>query len=305
MPPEPPPLGYRHPDYASAFGELGTPRFLPHSGGWILQRDIPGASRTDAMGLYPVFACERLAALERDILELRHETPSPVSLLFITDPMDGIGALRSSSLFDVCRPFKTHYLTDLEVARQPVASRHHAYYARRAGREMDAEAVSDPLEHLDEWCDLFDQLVARHGLRGFRCFSRGHFARVLSLPGVVMHRSRHNGVTTGAQILLIQDDVAHAHLAAFSDAGYALGASYLLDRFAQEALAGIVRYINWGGGTPSNEGLARYKRGWANVERSSWLLGCILDREAYSRLSGRTAANGEAYFPAYRTGEFS
>jgi hypothetical protein len=51
--------GYSHPAYAASLAELGTPRWLPKSNGWILVRPVPSLSgqdkRTanDAMGCYP------------------------------------------------------------------------------------------------------------------------------------------------------------------------------------------------------------------------------------------------------------
>ena len=62
--------GYRHADYAEAFAEFGTPLFLPRSGGWILRRQIPDASRDDAMSCYPLFVCDRWSALADDMNSL-------------------------------------------------------------------------------------------------------------------------------------------------------------------------------------------------------------------------------------------
>ena len=50
--------GYMHLGYAESLVEFGTPRELPRSGGWVLERQIPGFSYRDAMGCYPLFACQ-------------------------------------------------------------------------------------------------------------------------------------------------------------------------------------------------------------------------------------------------------
>ena len=43
--------GYLHPGYARSLAEFGTPRELERSGGWLLERAIPGSSYFDAMGI--------------------------------------------------------------------------------------------------------------------------------------------------------------------------------------------------------------------------------------------------------------
>ena len=42
--------GYLHESYARSLADFGRPRALPGSGGWILQRRVPGAEVDDAMG---------------------------------------------------------------------------------------------------------------------------------------------------------------------------------------------------------------------------------------------------------------
>lgn len=212
--------------------------------------------------------------------------------------------------FDLKRPFKTHYLAELDRPPERIASRHHAYYARRAARELTVAEVADPLASLEDWVHLYGCLVSRHGLRDLRAFRRECFDTLLKMPEVRLFVARHEGRTVGAQVILLQDEMAHAHLSAFDDTGYRLGASYLLDWHTIEALTGQARHINWGGGrgnqTPERDGLTRYKQGWATCERTSWLLGRVLDPPAYARLSqAHGVAPDEPWFPAYRRGEFS
>ncbi len=42
--------GYLHPGYAESLAEFGTPRLLPRSEGWALEREAPGFPFRDAMG---------------------------------------------------------------------------------------------------------------------------------------------------------------------------------------------------------------------------------------------------------------
>ena len=66
------PTGYRHALYAASFAEFGRPRPLPRSGGWVLERDIPGTGQRDGMGLYPLFVCPDWNALPDDLAPRPH-----------------------------------------------------------------------------------------------------------------------------------------------------------------------------------------------------------------------------------------
>lgn len=302
-------LGYRHPDYALSLADQGTLRRLEHSKGWIIERVTPcGSQFLDAMGLYPLCSCQDWQSLPSDIEHLRGS--NLVSLILMSDPLLNERERKVFSLFDEVRPFKTHYLAELDRAPEQAASRHHAYYARKAAREIDVEVVEHPIHFLDEWQTLYAQLVAKHTITDMRAFSRESFTRLLGMPGVVLFRALRDGQLVGAQIFLLQDDVAFAHLAAFTDEGYEHGASYILDWHALEHFRGLAKYLNWGGGSgpvdAKEDGLARYKRGWSTEKRISWLLGIVFDQAAYTHLCKEAGRDRTVpYFPAYRYGEFS
>ena len=63
--------GYAGRDYAFSLAEFGRPRFLSASGGWILERPIVQSGRSDAMGIYPFFACNAWAHLPDDLNALQ------------------------------------------------------------------------------------------------------------------------------------------------------------------------------------------------------------------------------------------
>lgn len=102
-------------------------------------------------------------------------------------------------------------------------------------------------------------------------------------------------------IWLSDGTVAHNHLGASSEAGYAVGASYALYAAAVETLEEC-RVLDFGGAPgladDPDHGLARFKRGFANAEGATWLSGFVLDREGYAaalRDSGADSATG--FFP--------
>lgn len=297
-------LGYRDPGYADSLSEYGTPRRLAHSGGWILERSIPGTPHQDAMGLYPMLSCEDWAGLPADLEALREE--GFVSLLCVSDPFLEAAACDPFLGFDTTRPFKTHYAAHLERPIDQIVSRHHVVHARKAARSLDVEVAEEPLMHLDEWQDLYSILVARHGISDLRRFSKESFQKLLGVPGVCLMRALHRGTVAGARVFLQQGDVVHSHLAAFSPLGYSRGASFILDWEALKFFRGKARVLNWGGGITASpgDGLTRYKRGWSTDEYTSFLLGAVLDPDRYADLSGNESAGLAGYFPAYRRGEF-
>lgn len=299
----PAPSTYSSAAYAQSLRHIGEPLLLAGCGGWVLERPIAGHPGFDATGCYPMFDCRDWRRLGDDLQDLARR--QLVSLTMVAEPFAELPAgLRDH--FVVMRPFKSHFVADLKLSASRIASTHHRYEARRALRRIEVDLRWRPVEWLHEWTVLYAQLVLRHRIHGPRHFPSESFRRLFALDGVCLMRAIHAGVTVGAQIIVLHGDVAHAHLAAFTADGYRLGASYALDWLAIETLGRQVRWIDWGGqagiGSGGDDGLARYKRGWASERRSAWLLGAVLDRSAYARLAALHPPADE-YFPAYRAGE--
>jgi hypothetical protein len=301
------PSGYRSSEYAQSLAEFGTPRRLARSDGWVLQRPIDGTASRDAMGCYPLFSCRDWSALGADLAELASDL---ICVSLVTDPF---GRYDEQAL-RLCFPdrfvsFKSHLVADLRRPPGEFVSKHHRYYARRALRLVDIERCQDPTSHLDEWTALYDELVARHQLRGIKAFSRRAFGIQLAMPGTVMIRARRNGETVGAHLWIVQDGVAYSHLAAANAGGYEANVAYALYWFALEAFAGEARWIDFGAGAGLNDmdqgGLAQFKRGWASETRPTFLCGRIFDRTRYDEAVAARGTAGSNYFPAYRAGEYS
>jgi hypothetical protein len=301
---EKPVNGYLHPLYAQSFAAFGTPRFLPESRGWILERAISGSSHRDAMGCYPLFSCERWPALAKDLGAM---TEQLVSVAMVIDPFGDVSQEMLETAFDRVVPFKAHFVADLSLPYEKLASKHHRYEARRALRTVKVDVSEQPLAHLDEWCALYQHLVERHNLRGIKAFSREAFSQQLAIPGMVMLRALYNGEAVSAQLWLQQGDVAYYHLASSNEEGYKQRAAYALSAHAIEYFAGRARYLDLGAGPGVSEkdagGLAAFKQGWSSGTRPSFFCGKILNRSAYAELA--RSHEGVAYFPAYRAGELS
>jgi hypothetical protein len=299
------PSGYRHPGYAQSLAEFGTPRFLPRSGGWLLERSIGELPYRDAMGCYPLFSCSDWSALRADLLDL---APDLVCVSLVADPF---GDYRVEDLerdfADKFFPFKAHFVAELGRPPREFVSAHHRYYARRALSSVEVERCERPLDLLEDWSVLYAHLVERHRVSGLKAFSRLAFERQLAVPGMVALRARHQGRTVAAHLWYLQDEVAYSHLAATSDLGYRLMAPYALHWSALETFASEARWLNLAGAAGlsdrATDGLARFKRGWSTGTRTAYFCGRIFDRRRYDEaLTARRQAPSD-YFPAYRRGE--
>jgi lipid II:glycine glycyltransferase (peptidoglycan interpeptide bridge formation enzyme) len=206
-----------------------------------------------------------------------------------------------SAFPDHIKVFKRHFVRDLtEAARLPA---HHRRQLRRAERSVGVEMCARPLDHLDEWMDLYSGLVDRHAIRGISGFSRESFRQQLAMPEMLTLRAVRGSVTVAMALWLTSSEHAYYHLGASSPAGYEVSASYALFAAALEHLRQQgTRCVDLGGvaGAESAEdGLSRFKRGWANSVLPAYLCGRIFDPRTYAQLS---AAVGPAtdWFPAYR-----
>ena len=295
--------GYATREYAESLAEFGTPMELPASGGWLLERPIGATGLRDAMGCYPLFACRDWRALGDDIEALGG---SLVSVALVADPFGGHDPdLLRRTFPDACIPFKEHFVSDLAVPAEHLGTPHHRRNARRALKLVEVEEVACPSGRVGEWAALYDVLSEHHGITGIRRFSRESFASQLRVPGISMLRASRGGETVGATLWYRHGDVAYYHLGAYREEGYSVGASFALFRRAIELFA--ARGARWlalgaGAGTAASadDGLSRFKRGWATGTRTAWFCGRVLEPRAYAALSG----GAEGYFPAYRRGEF-
>ncbi len=305
----PEPTGYLSPHYARSLAEFGEPCAMPASGAWFLSREIADGGARDLMGCYPVLACETWGELASDRAALEGRV---VSASAVADPFGAEDPAELHAAFpDLVRPYKEHFVVDLEGGADSIGSKHHRYYTKRALRELEIEIADDPPALLDDWTALYAELVQRHDIRGIRAFSREAFAIQLAIPGLVAVVARHEGRVVGAHLWYVQNGVATSHLAASSERGYELMASYGLYRGAIDHFAATpgVRWMNMGAGAgvsaDADDGLTRFKRGWSTGTRTVHFCGRILDRERYSALAESHGTQASDYFPAYRAGEFA
>jgi hypothetical protein len=299
--------GYLSSTYAAALSEFGQPVLLPRCGGWVLQRSIPGWTAADAMGCYPLFACQEWSSLHSDLETIDHEW---VSLSLVADPFGDYGLNYLKVCFpDVMIPFKQHLVVDLSKSPRDFVTDHHARNARKALQRVGIELCYDPIALLDDWISLYDVLTRRHQIRGMTAFSRQSFTTQMQVPGLVVFRATAEGTTTGMLLWYVTGKVAFYHLGAYNEIGYASRASFALFAFAIEYFAGAgLRWLSLGAGAgaqnDAQDGLTRFKSGWSTGSRTAYFCGRILSHSQYSAITAARGVGPTSYFPAYRSGEF-
>ncbi len=298
-----PARGYLHPLYAQSFSEIGTPLDLPRSGGWLIKRVIPSTNYYDAMGPYPLFFCQDWESLTEDLSALADQL---VSVTLVIGPLVDFPEAEYGAYFDILMPYKDHYLLDLKMPLNATISKNKRKNARRASRDLDVKLQVAPEIDLDEWVKLYDCLIERHQITGIRAFSRRSFEMQVAIPNTHYFRVLHQGSPVGGNLYYLHGDQAYAHLSAFTEEGYHLGAPYAVKWAALQHLAKFTRWVNFGGSTASEgdppDGLDLFKQGWSNRTAKSYLCGKILNPQIYQQLASDKDASG--WFPAYRAGDF-
>ena len=293
--------GYLSPVYSASMNPFGRPVALLESGGFLLERFIPGTAHRDAMGMYPLLCCTDWSGLPADLVGLAGDV---VSVVVVTDPF---GEFTPSAMVGAFNRgfvrYKDHYVIDLQVPLEVSACTHHRRNARKALAHLDVEEIAEPVRYLDTWCELYAELVARHVLAGMSRFSRRTFEVQLQVPGLVAFRAVDKGETVGIVLWYCQGDVGYYHLAAYSPRGYQQKASYALFWAGVERLRGRLRWLNLGAGAGVScdgaDGLTRFKRGWSSLVRPTYLGRHVAQPERYAELS--RGCEGSDFFPAYRT----
>jgi hypothetical protein len=283
--------------YAGGLAPAGKVLTVPAWGTPVLLRAIAGTDWFDAAGCYPRAALAADADLAGGLRRLAEA--GAVAVVLVPDPTGGPDAEALGAAFPVIRPFKRHYVVDRSRG-EPQPSPHHRRYINAAAKRCTAARV-ELAPHLDAWCRLYAGLVERHGIAGVQAFSPAYFEMLTRLPGLVAFAAQSGGRIIAMTLWIRHEDRAIFHLGASDDEGYRVRAQYLL---AAEALAHFAdcRIVDFGGNAGNSDnaedGLATFKRGFANAELQSYLCGAVLRPDLYRRLAGEASAT--SYFPAYR-----
>lgn len=282
---------YARPAYAAALARDGLVALAVEPWGTpVLRRPIAGGG-ADAIGPYPMTVFAACADLEAGFAML--DGAGLISVALVADPLTPAPPL---ARFDIVRPFKTHHLVS---PRAYAPNKHHRAELRRSLARCTVEEVR-LADKLVAWTQLYGGLIQRHGITGLSAFSDAYFRYLATLPELVTLAARMDGEIVAMGLWFAHGQVAYNHLGASAEAGYAVGASYALYDAAIAHFAHC-EVINLGGGAGANDdpndGLARFKRGFANDAVTAHLYGKVLDVARYAALSGGVTSD---YFPAYR-----
>lgn len=284
---------YADPAYAAALAFAGRPVAVEAWATSVLVRPIAGGGE-DALGLYPRSVIAPDADLRGGLETLAAR--GLVSVVLVSDPLAGPASDRLAAAFEVCRPFKTHQL--IERAKGYAPGKHHRYEIRRAQSRCRVEAVA-LADRLADWRGLYGQLTERHAIAGMAAFSDDYFEALAAWPVFQTFAAFIGEEVVSMAIWVEAGGVAYNHLGASSAAGYTNGAAYALyDAAVAHFHAAEVLDLGAGAGLTDDptDGLARFKRGFANAEVVAHLCGAVLAAERYASLGDR----GAGYFPAYR-----
>lgn len=292
--------GYLSEAYAHTFTDRGSPTVLQRSGGWVVLRPTPDDSEhRDAMGLYPLLACRNWDGLPEDLSELDEGV---VSVVAVVDPLGAhTPKILAAAFPDLVRPFKRHFVVDRDRPRPPLPTNHRRNL-KRAARVLEVEIGATPAQASADWVRLYGALTHRHGIEGAANFSAAALESHLRVPGARIVRALRGEETVAMQVWFVHGATAYYHLGASNEQGYVHRASFALFEAAIRDLEPGVRRLDLGGGPGAKDqgdgGLVRFKRPWANEERTAMLCGRVAMPDVYARLAqGRPTT----FFPAYRS----
>jgi hypothetical protein len=282
-------------EYARAFGygvfdveEWRTP---------VLIRDIPSSQWQDALGCYPLAAIHPQADLEAGLDRLR--SAGLISIALVPDPITSPSPEKLAKRFLICRPFKTHYVIDRDVA-PPCLPQTHRRWMRKAERMCTIERVTLQ-EKLEDWLRLYDLIVTRHQIRDVQRFSPKYFSALSRMPEVEAFGACVDEAIVAMALWVRGSGVVYYHLGASNEEGYRSQAMYGIFAAAQEYFRDYpLIHLGSAAGVEgeTNTGLARFKRGFANREVLAYFCGAPLDEGRYSALVRDQAST--SFFPAYR-----
>ncbi len=297
-------FGYAHPLYAASFQNMSQPIELRRSDGWILKRQISGASSYDAMGCYPLFCCRDWSALKQDFEALNKDI---LTLTVVTDPFGEYEYEDLKNIFNhIAAPYKEHFVIDLSQEPRAYISSHHQRNICKALKNVSVESSSQPEQLAKTWLKLYQHLIQRHEIEGIAAFSAQALIDQLSVPGIKVFCAMEDSSVVGMMLWYVQQEVAYYHLAAYTDRGYKLKASFALfqkaiDHFSATGLSWISLGAGAGVQGDTSDGLTRFKRGWSTGTRVAYFCGHVFDQARYIGLLQERGIKEGDFFPAYRS----
>lgn len=289
------------------FSHMGEPFYIEPLSTWSIIRNTPVKGVCDIMANYPVLPIYNDIASLRDGIEyIKKEIPHAASFTFVSDPFYGISSKQLSFYLDYYSPFKTHYFYDNRLSNKQF-TKHHRYEVRRSLDKVNVKIDGITNRERDLF-DIYKFLVSKHKITGILNYDISSFKYMAQVNGFVLFNAYdYNNKIESFHIWAETNDYAYSFLAASTDIGYKLMASYAIYDTAVKHFDNK-KVISFGGGAGLREqvncGLSRFKEGFSNSYGKSYVCGKILSSELYYELckSVPTKRGGSSYFPLYRGG---
>lgn len=226
-----------------------------------------------------------------------------VSLTLVSDPFFGPRIERLTEAFDIVRPLKTLFVNNpnrkLKLGEQ---------HRRNTNKALAVCTVSraDLAKNAELCASIYTDFAVARGFVASRLFPVEHFRRLALVPGAELHLVEVGTDVVGFHIWMMHSGVVYSHLTALTAEGRARRGGYALSMFALDAFRNHDKIVFGGSAgvtdTP-NDGLARFKSGFANETAESILCGKIVRPDDYRALSGEITddqQSGAGFFPKYR-----
>lgn len=284
-------LAAAHPNcsesYASACEEPGVHRlYVPEWRTHVLVREGRGGAR-QATGVRPYASLDPGCDVRAGLESLRQAGVVSVSL--ITDPMwcPDLPVLQQG--FTVCRAFKESHFVDRAAGPLSYRKGHRNQINRiRPASEVREVALAD---HLDRWWELYERNMAERGIA--QPFRLSYFERLARMPELRTVAAAMDGEIAAVTLWIRYEDILYFYDAASSDTGMVASASYAAFAHVIET-ATDCRYVFLGGSSgfrdDPDDGLAVFKRGFANASAMSYLCSATLGRSGAAASHGSGAA---------------
>ncbi len=264
----------------------------------VIKRPIT-ATHYDAAGTYPIMPFTKDTNIPAGIDELKQH--GFVSLVMVLDDFHRPELDALHPYATTLSPFKTHYLYRRSLGELTYDT-HHKRALKKAVKSVQVD-IANLADHVEAWTDLYHQLTTKLQLKGLHAFPLAHHQILASLENVIFLGAWIEDALVAGHIFVRHNNILMSHLVASNAAGYEHRASFALNDFAIRHFTDI-DIINFGGGAGNSvgtdDGLARFKRGFANDTANTYLCGIILDTERYETLSKAHTAHNSSYFPRYR-----
>lgn len=270
---------------------------------YFLDRAVPGTSYHDLQGVYPFVVTVRPDRLVEAFSCLQNSTA--VSAVFVSDPYNEEDIRALAGDLDYCRPFKTHYASDLATPWAHHVKKNARYETRLAQRSHVINIFQATAAYADRFWDFYQSLIARHNITGLQRLSLDIIRAQLRVSGATIIEASDEIGPCAASVWYECGERVYLHLHAQDERAYRARTSYALYAAAHEYFSQLgYRWLMLGAGAgvhdDPNDGLARYKRMWSTATFKSYVCGRILDFGAYETLAESRGSVAGPYFPIYR-----